>query len=103
MKKSSFAEKLLLFMEFLKIKDYWTYQLPEWDNYYKEDIEDILNSMYSITILDYVMEGDVDVWTIRYKDCDFILVNDLVYGCEIRAPKEEDLPQMEQLIKSLDI
>lgn len=90
-------------MEFLKIKDYWTYQLPEWDNYNRDDIEDVLEDIESITVLDYAMEPDVDVWNIRFRNCDFILANDLVYGCEMRASKEEDLPVMEELIKSLNI
>jgi len=90
-------------MEFLKLKDYWTYQLPEWDNYNQDDIEDALESIESVTIVNYAEEEDTDIWNICYKDCDFVLANDLVHGCEIRTSKEEDLPVMEELIKELPL
>ncbi len=83
-------------MEFLKQNDYWTYQIPEWDNYNREDID-------SIMVVGYLMAPEKDLWTIRYKKCEFIVANDLVYGCEIRATNEEDLPLMEELIKNFNL
>lgn len=86
-------------MTFFKWNDFWVYQLPEWDNYDKDEIDSILETIKSIEIVNYLMAPEKDIWTIRYDNRIFIIANDLVYGCEIRASREEDLDRMTDLIK----
>lgn len=37
-------------MEFLKVGDFWTYQIPEWDNYEKDILEKILFKLDFISV-----------------------------------------------------
>ena len=90
-------------MDFLKIKDCWTYQLPEWDNFLKEDIEEALSEVHSLTIEEFTLSPNSDMWRVLYLEREYYIVNDLVYGCEVRAMKQEDLSTMEQLIKKMNI
>ena len=90
-------------MEFLKSKGSWSYQLPEWDNYEKQIIDTELEKVSDLLSVEYEMHPDVDVWTITYKDKQFIIANDLVHGCEISTDNEELLPYMEEVIKLLPL
>lgn len=90
-------------MEFLKINNYWTYQIPEWDNCEKDILEKILFKLDFISVAAYTMAPEADIWRIEYKDHTFKLVNDLVYGCEIRTDSEESLPMMQDLIQKLPL
>ncbi|SHE53871.1 hypothetical protein [Dysgonomonas macrotermitis] len=90
-------------MEFLKIKDYWTYQLPEWDNYEKEVFEKILSKLDYISIEGYIMAPEADIWKIEYKGHILRISNDLVHGCEIKTNDIDSLPLMEELIRKLPL
>lgn len=90
-------------MEFLKLNNYWTYQLPEWDNYEKKIIEKELEKVTELTDIVYTMIPEADVWNIEYDGCMFVLINDLIYGCEICTENKEDLPCLETLIRRLPL
>lgn len=90
-------------MEFIKLANAWSYQLSEWDNLQKEDIEEALSDINGLVIEDYTMAPESDIWRLFYNGCEFRLVNDLVYGCDIRTTDQDDLSTMEKLIKKLDI
>lgn len=90
-------------MDFLKIKDFWTYQIPEWDNHEKDILEKILYKLNFISVEAYIMTPESDIWKIEYGDYIFRLVNDLIYGCEIRTDSEDALPALEELIKKLPL
>lgn len=90
-------------MDFLKVKDFWTYQIPEWDNYEKDILEKILYKLNFISVSAYIMAPEADVWKIEYGEYTFRLVNDLVHGCEIKTEFFEALPTMEELIKRLPL
>ncbi|TFD97179.1 hypothetical protein E2605_05785 [Dysgonomonas capnocytophagoides] len=90
-------------MEFLKVGDFWTYQIPEWDNYEKDILEKILFKLDFISVSGYIMALEADVWKIEYQDNTFRLANDLVHGCEIKTDSEEALPLMQELIKKLPL
>lgn len=90
-------------MDFLKVGDYWTYQIPEWDNHEKDILEDILFKLKFISVLGYIMASEADVWKIEYKDHTFRLANDLIHGCEIKTDNEETIPLMQELIRRLPL
>lgn len=90
-------------MDFLKIKDYWTYQLPEWDNHEKEILEKILSQLDYVSILGYIMAPEADIWKVEYNGHEFRIKSDLVYGCEIQTRDEEALPIMQELIQKLPL
>lgn len=86
-------------MDFVKINNYWTYQYPDWDNYIQEDIEDMLSDLDQLTIKSYMMIPEADVWIIIYKNEEFRIVNDLVYGCEIRVYDETNIALAQSLVR----
>lgn len=91
-------------MDFLKIKDTWTYQIPEWDDYSRGDIEDSLEDIEGLVIDGYMFDDDSesDIWYILYQNCEFLIVNDLTHGCAVKTTNEEDLPVLGQLVGQLD-
>ncbi|NDV95563.1 N-acetyltransferase [Dysgonomonas sp. 521] len=88
-------------MNFIKVRDYWTNSIPQWDNYTKEDAEAVFRITGSISVLDYIMAPEADIWKIRYAGFDFRLSVDSIYGCEIELFAEEALPKGMELIKLL--
>lgn len=90
-------------MEFIKVHDYWSYQLPEWDNYEKEVIDAELSQLDFVLVIQSRMTPEADKWVIEYKEGQFTIVNDLIHGCEIRTHDEELLPLAKALIKYLPL
>lgn len=89
-------------MEFIQIKNYWCYQLPEWDNHSQEMIEEELGTLEEVSLEIYTMLPEADKWTIVYKDHLFIIFNDLIHGCELRVYEEELIPIARLLVQYLE-
>lgn len=86
-------------MEFVKNNEYWSYQYPEWDNFMYEDIDDELSKLTQIEIKSFALLPEADVWIVLYKDEEFTIINDLVYGCEIRVHDEMNIPLAQSLVR----
>lgn len=90
-------------MDFVKVGDYWTYQIPEWDNHEKDILEEILFKLNFISVSGYIMAPEADIWKIEYKDHTFRLSNDLIHGCEIKTDTEDSIALMQELIRKLPL
>lgn len=88
-------------MNFIKVRDYWTCSIPQWDDYTKEDAQAVFRITDSVRILNYTMAPEADIWMIRYGGFDYKLKVDLIYGCDIESFTEESLLKGNELIDLL--